>query len=385
MEPTVIDHSEKGLDRIIQALKKENFEKYVDIFLQETQELEDTFISLGEQKSIDIAEGVWLDYIGKIVGESRNNRSDEVYREALKLRIGINRSDGTPNIMIDLVQQATNASSVRLGEGRPAWGVITTNGQENLGSSLWDLVDQIKPAGTFWLNHTDYQDNALQLAWEQTTASVDAFQTTDDGVILDDFTTTDDSVSFEAFFTVQEGESLLGDIERSILAWEGGAGEVFQVTLDGLFFENFLVTTDAGLIEEFLVAAFGASIISSEFQTTTDGSLFEDFLVTTAEGEDTFFVNTTTSSLVTSQFQATTDGSFFEDFAVKDEEGNIDNFAVVTESSLPDDIEAQAGESFMQCGEPDAQCGNIQGDAVEEDDKETPLAWEVFDYSLDFT
>lgn len=52
---------------------------------------------LGElirMRHLDLASGIWLDFLGEIVGESRKARLDSEYRRYLRIRILVNRSKG---------------------------------------------------------------------------------------------------------------------------------------------------------------------------------------------------------------------------------------------------------------------------------------------------
>lgn len=229
-----IDYTEKALGRLTFDLQKENFEKFVSIYSDELQLLEETLLILAQQKDIDVASGVWLDYIGKIVGELRNGKSDEDYRKALKLRIGINNSDGTPNIITDLVKQYTNASEVRFSEGGIAWFSIYTNGLENLDATLWQLLQDIKPVATKVIINTDITNNCFRPAWEVLTSEAENFQVTADGVVYENFQVTDNGVDYEDWFVVRQGQTYLqGSTDRSIPAWESLL-QPLEVTVDGI-------------------------------------------------------------------------------------------------------------------------------------------------------
>lgn len=146
MLPINIDQVAKGLERNIQNLDKENFNKLLTIFLLQIQELQEHTIEIADQKNIDIATGVWLDWIGKIIGEKREARNDVDFRQALKLRIGINTSDGTPDNIITLTKQLTSAIDSKLIEYPLASFISVVSSGTLPNSTLWQLVDDIKPA-----------------------------------------------------------------------------------------------------------------------------------------------------------------------------------------------------------------------------------------------
>ena len=250
-----VDHVEVGLDRVIDKLNKTNFNKSLQIYLEESQELETQLLTLAEQKSIDLAIGIWLDYIGKIVGEDRKGKSDEEYRIALKIRIGVNRADGTPDIMIDLMQQFTESPSVELREGSIAWGTLRFNGKTNIGASAWSLVDNIKPAGTRWILHSDYYDNAVRFAWEVAAKTSEAFEVTDNGTDYEVFEVTNDGVIYEPFYyqnssrQFQEGTSMID----AIWAWES-VNKLFHVYQESGVEQYYVQEEVDGLFEELVVS-----------------------------------------------------------------------------------------------------------------------------------
>lgn len=162
-----IDHTEKALSRIIDDLKRDDFEKFVAVYTEEIQELEDALIDLADQKNLDVITGIWLDFLGKLIGEPRSGRTDEPYRSALRVKIAVNTSDGTPNKIISLVRQYTSSENVRLTEGTIAWATLFFNGTENIDQTLHQMVEEIKPAATRWILHSDIDDNSLDAAWEE--------------------------------------------------------------------------------------------------------------------------------------------------------------------------------------------------------------------------
>ena len=167
MLPILEDQVSKGIGRLISSLQdKDNILKLLEIFLKQTQELEDTSYLFAEQKNIYTATGDWLDYIGSVLGESRSFRLDEDYRTSLLLKIQINSNSGTPNEIIDTVTQFTLGSDVRLRDFTIAATLLYTNGTTNNTQELRGLISGIKPAGTRVIIHTDIANNAVLPSWE---------------------------------------------------------------------------------------------------------------------------------------------------------------------------------------------------------------------------
>jgi hypothetical protein len=166
MIPKLIDQVGQGLGRNIDFLDKENFNKLIKLFLEEVQELEVATLSVADQKNINTAIGVWLDYIGNIVGEVRRGRNDTDYRAALLLKIAINSSDGTPNTIIDITKQYTGATNSRIIEYFTAYLFNILQLPESTPyTGIADLVDTIKPAGVGIVVVDNTDGNRFVPAW----------------------------------------------------------------------------------------------------------------------------------------------------------------------------------------------------------------------------
>jgi hypothetical protein len=77
-----------------------NFEKLIEVYANQIQDLETVFLDLMTETRIDSAEGVQLDRIGKIIGLERGGASDELYRDLLSAQIAVNLASGTiPEIL----------------------------------------------------------------------------------------------------------------------------------------------------------------------------------------------------------------------------------------------------------------------------------------------
>ena len=118
-----IDHVTVGQERAVTYFKtKENFLKLLEIYLNQLQDLEEKLTELANIKDVDTVTGIWLDYLGKILGEDRDNATDEAYRSNLKLRIAINTSDGTAPVLREIVKTYTDSDKVRIAQGIYSYG-----------------------------------------------------------------------------------------------------------------------------------------------------------------------------------------------------------------------------------------------------------------------
>ncbi len=121
------DHAGKAKANLLEEFKGlPNWEKLLDVYSRQIQDLEDMFFELIEKRFIDDAVGAQLDGLGRIIGAPRNGLADEPYRVQLRVQIRINRSSGTVEDIISVVALlATNPVHVRIFP--PASFVVTLN------------------------------------------------------------------------------------------------------------------------------------------------------------------------------------------------------------------------------------------------------------------
>lgn len=115
MVEKVSDHKTSGLSLLIDQYQSlDKFKAYVGTFLSEIQELEDAIYTLiGKQGLTEIfpgegvAEGVFLDNIGSLVGQPRNGYSDSDYLIFIQARLIANKSKGEIESIISVIQALT--------------------------------------------------------------------------------------------------------------------------------------------------------------------------------------------------------------------------------------------------------------------------------------
>lgn len=80
--------------------------------------------SLKTERWIDTAIGKQLDGCGYIVGELRKGRQDEEYRQAIRFRVFVNTSQGTPNALIRGLAYLINSDDKQYLEMYPVTSIL---------------------------------------------------------------------------------------------------------------------------------------------------------------------------------------------------------------------------------------------------------------------
>jgi hypothetical protein len=89
-------HSAEAVSHLIDHFRKPRWSALVTAITNETQEIEDVLAELLRAFDLEGAVGEQLDFLGKTVGERRDNRDDDNYRAAVRARMLVNASDGKP-------------------------------------------------------------------------------------------------------------------------------------------------------------------------------------------------------------------------------------------------------------------------------------------------
>ncbi len=230
-----LDHLTLAESRPTDTLQTaENFQKLIKVFIEEAQVLEQELLKIANAKDLDTVVGIWLDYIGKIVGESRGGKEDEPYRQALKLKIAINLSDGTPDVMSEILEVYTKSDRVRLAEGIMAWGQFIVDGDHNMTSDAYSLLQDIKPATTNILLLQDTDKKCFFPAWELSVPKGELFELVLSGGITDSLELVLNSSGDTTLLSVSNEEDIISYDEETtssmFLEWEEPSE--FEVVLD---------------------------------------------------------------------------------------------------------------------------------------------------------
>lgn len=87
-------HSANAVAHLIDEFRKPRWSALLSAIVDEYQVCEDTLFQILAAFDVDTAVGEQLDFLGKQVGERRDNRVDADYRAAVRARMLVNRSNG---------------------------------------------------------------------------------------------------------------------------------------------------------------------------------------------------------------------------------------------------------------------------------------------------
>lgn len=128
----VVDHVAAALSRLRAQYRSgdpdspSTWERLLAALARPALELEYAAQQLLLLRSIYTATGIWLERIGAIVGQSKGDLDDEVYRRLLFARIATNRSTGRRADLIKIAKLVLNDSAARIAVTSPgiATGVV---------------------------------------------------------------------------------------------------------------------------------------------------------------------------------------------------------------------------------------------------------------------
>lgn len=163
------EHVEQAIAHLIPFFRQPRTQAWLGVVGGKIQELEDALWALYSEGFLATAIGTQLDQIGEIVNEARQDRDDEDYRAAVRVRVLVNKSSGRVEELLAIavrylatLQVATPVVSVR--EYPPAAlridiGAQLYNFQVPAGFYLLGLLRQAKAAGVA-LTATMYDQDA---------------------------------------------------------------------------------------------------------------------------------------------------------------------------------------------------------------------------------
>lgn len=258
-----LNHIDQGLGRLTSVFSEaENLKVFLSAFLKQLEEVEEALLKLANQKDLTTVTGVWLDYIGYIVGQPRAGQDDEEYRQSLQLKISVNKSDGTHPAVSDIVKTYTESDRVRIAEGILSFGQIIFDGDTNSDKTLWELVQDIKPVTTNVVLVQDTESKGFFPAWEDGQIGLEIFNAVVSDGVTDTLELVLGSDSVVSLFLNVEGEEVQYDpdtLGRQILEWEDPQDFLL---FDGDSEVTFELQVDATTVETIVVEGIEAAVLN---------------------------------------------------------------------------------------------------------------------------
>lgn len=142
-----IDYAELAASRIASQFSgSTKLQAIVRAMCEPFNDVENSAIQLKTNRWIDSAIGAQLDGCGAIVGEKRQGRSDTDYSNAIKFRVFVNTSRGTPSDLIYGLKSLSDPDEVQYIEQYPATAILFTDGT-SVPSDIKTTIQSLAPAG----------------------------------------------------------------------------------------------------------------------------------------------------------------------------------------------------------------------------------------------
>ena len=141
-----IDHAELAVSRLAsQFAGSTKLQSLVRAICEPFNSVEACANELISERWIDTAVGAQLDGCGAIVGEKRQGRDDAEYRNAIKFRVFVNTSRGTPESLIYGIKALSDPDNIQYIEQYPATAILFTDGV-SVQSDIQSTIQSIAPA-----------------------------------------------------------------------------------------------------------------------------------------------------------------------------------------------------------------------------------------------
>lgn len=165
-------HVAKGLALLLQQWRSSpKLMGILATYLRQFQTLENVTWDVINSRMLDTAVGAQLDMLGDLVGEARRGRSDIDYRAAVKLRIRVNRSQGTAEDVIDVARQGGGVTPLYRQYPNFTWEIELLNPAAPY--TVAQMLYQTKAAGSNgYLLYTNWPGTADVMRWNSVAAPI---------------------------------------------------------------------------------------------------------------------------------------------------------------------------------------------------------------------
>jgi hypothetical protein len=141
------DHIEKVGLQLWYYEQSEKLKQFTEAFLEQVNSIENDVEGILSSFELSSATGIFLDRIGLLVGELRQGKSDDSFRDAIYLRIAVNNSNGTVEDIYQILGLLLG-SGTKIILSRTGKAVVSMYVQSpNITDELYELLQQILPVG----------------------------------------------------------------------------------------------------------------------------------------------------------------------------------------------------------------------------------------------
>lgn len=141
--------SDQAISYLIEFFRKPRWSRMLSSLVDQVQLVEDANWDTNVGFDVDTAVGDQLDILGRWVGELRADRTDSVYRAAIRVRILVNQSEGTLEELLTILTTANPGLTVETYESYPGCVLFLWDDDfaDISATDLYHLLRQAKPAG----------------------------------------------------------------------------------------------------------------------------------------------------------------------------------------------------------------------------------------------
>lgn len=179
-------------------LKKDNLVKFLTIFLDRLEALDNAWIELAEYRLLVNAQGVVLDGIGKQMGLYRNGQSDDDFRTILLIRQAATGKGGTRPQIEESLQNLFSATNWELYKGKNyRIDLYASSPCFDLNNVVDDIVELFPIMTQIRMVETDYSNKSFGFAGDDNSlgfGSSNNRKSPDAGMLLKLVYTTDKAV-----------------------------------------------------------------------------------------------------------------------------------------------------------------------------------------------
>lgn len=142
------DYATRLIDLLVEQYElSEGFQGSIVGEADQMQEIENVLAQMISAFFIETAVGAQLDIVGSIVGETRQNRSDDDYRDGIYFRIFVNNSSGEIEVIQEFTRYVVNGGTFAFAKELFPAKIAVLFDAVNIPSNLRQLIDDVAAGG----------------------------------------------------------------------------------------------------------------------------------------------------------------------------------------------------------------------------------------------